>query len=251
MSAWRQGLAGASLLVLALSGCAGDEAPASAPAPPASDLAADDGCRTPDGGRTESWTVDGGAIMRALVVPAAAEAAAGTALVVSNANGATVCDWLPSLALWRPYGTLWLYDYILGGNGLDDIDAVVARARAGGAERVVLVGASRGGTLSLVAAAGLPAGEQPPVVALSPVPELSDGTAALDRSRAAGFPTLLVTAAQDEFEAAPASRALAAARPSVTTLQVVPGNPHGTDLLAGPTAAAATAAVERFLDARR
>jgi hypothetical protein len=63
------------------------------------------------------------------------------------------------------------------------------------------------------------------VVALSPEAVLADGKPVLDAIKGANFPTLIVTADADPYQAAPASQAFAAARPTVTQLVVVRARP--------------------------
>ncbi|MEP6648517.1 MAG: hypothetical protein ABJA74_01195 [Lapillicoccus sp.] len=72
-----------------------------------------------------------------------------------------------------------LYDHAISPTSVGDIAAI-----AEGAQRVILVGASKGAKASLVAAAGLPAEQVTAVVALSPEAALADGTPVLDKSRA-------------------------------------------------------------------
>ena len=89
------------------------------------------------------------------------------------------------------------------------------------------------------------------VVALSPEAALADGKPVLDAIKGATYPTLIVTADADPYQAAPASQALTAARPSVTQLVVVKGSAHGTALLTGDTAQQTSQAVSDFLAQHR
>lgn len=207
------------------------------------------GCDGAPGGRPVSWS-DAGGPEQALVYAPAGSAPTDTAVVVSNQSDQTRCSWAPYLGLLQTRGVVWLYDdneSRTDETGVEDVTAVTHQAVAAGAHRVILVGASKGAKASLVAAATL---SPPPlaVVALSPEANLADGTAVLDRVKAATFPTLVVVADDDPYQAAPASHALASSRPTVTTLVTVPGSAHGTALLTGPSAAAVSGALDEFLD---
>ena len=69
----------------------------------------------------------------------------------------------------------------------------------------------------------------------------------LGKIKKARYPTLIVTAKGDPYQAAPASRAYARGRPTVTTLVTVDGGAHGTAMLTGPTADRVRSAVSAFL----
>ncbi|WP_432824851.1 alpha/beta hydrolase [Dactylosporangium sp. CA-092794] len=128
-----------------------------------------------------------------------------------------------------------------------DVAAAAAFARAKGGRDVVLVGASRGGTASLVAAAGL---EPPPAAVISlSAPDRYAGENALPAVPKINAPVLYVAATGDSQYAASA-RALSDATPAANrTLTLVPGSLHGTALLtiAADGAAEAGRAVDDFL----
>lgn len=108
------------------------------------------------------------------------------------------------------------------GDRRPDLRAVVAQARADGARRVVLVGASMGGGLSLALAGELDADG---VVSLSSPAGAYDAAAAVGSLR--GTPLLFVAAAGDHPYVDDA-RAMAAA--AGVTPVVVDGDRHGTGM---------------------
>jgi len=115
-----------------------------------------------------------------------------------------------------------------------DVEAAVAFLRARGASRVALVGASMGGTASLVAASHL--GEAVAAVVALSAPVEIEGLAA-ERDVLAGVvaPTLLVAGERDGT-AAEAAEALGAGVAGPARVEILPGGEHGTELLRGELA---------------
>ncbi len=125
-----------------------------------------------------------------------------------------------------------------------DVRAAVAFARERGYERIVLVGASMGGTAAIVAAADTPVDG---VVALSaPVAMRSlDAAAVVAELR---MPLTLV-AAEGDLAAAESLRELAErAGLRGDEVLVTPGRAHGTDLLATPVGESVRAWLLDFLE---
>ncbi|WP_344407449.1 hypothetical protein, partial [Dactylosporangium fulvum] len=114
---------------------------------------------------------------------------------------------------------------------------------------VVLIGASRGGTAVLVAAAGL---TPPPtaVVGLSPAPKYA-GENALEAVPRLTAPVLYVAAAGDSGFPADAQAMYDATPGDKRKLAIVPGRLHGTAFvtIAAAGAQEAAAAVDAFLKA--
>ena len=139
-----------------------------------------------------------------------------------------------------------------GDRGPDDTDrdvrAAVAFARGRGYERIVLVGASMGGTAAIVAAAGTAAGSSlDGVVAISaPVAMRSlDAEAVVAEVRA----PLTLVAAEGDVSATESLHDLAdRAGLDGSQLLLVAGRAHGTDLLEAPEGSRVRAWVLAFLD---
>lgn len=124
-----------------------------------------------------------------------------------------------------------------------DVEAAVAHLSARhGAESVVLVGASMGGTASLVAASRI---EVAGVVSLSP-PARIDGLDALGAVGRVSEPKLFI-AANDDGSAAESAELLYRATLDPRELKIVPGSDHGTDLLTGDSSAEVVRLVEAFI----
>ena len=125
-----------------------------------------------------------------------------------------------------------------------DVRAAVAFARGRGYERIVLVGASMGGTAAIVAAADTPVDG---VVALSAPVEMRslDAEAVVAAVRA----PLTLVAAEGDLSAAESLRDLAE-RAGLRDDEVLltPGRAHGTDLLATPAGERVRAWVLGFLE---
>jgi pimeloyl-ACP methyl ester carboxylesterase len=180
-----------------------------------------------------------------------------TGLVVGHELGSDLCEWLPQAeALARQgYQVLALdfegYGDSTPGTGPDarlDVDVVAAAAqlRQRGADRIVLVGSSMGGTAVLSAATRirpLVAG----VVSLSGPATFQgiDAGAAVARLR---VPVLFVAAADDPGYVDDARAMYRKAKVADKRLLVAAGNAHGTLLLtAGSDAAKVRAVLDRFL----
>ena len=125
------------------------------------------------------------------------------------------------------------------GNLDRDVEAAVAEIQALGAERLVLIGASMGGTAGLIAAASEPvwpgfgegAGAAGVVTLSAPLAFRGlDARAALPDVR---VPVLLLAAEGDQ-SAVPDAQAMAAQLGGRSEVVVLSGDRHGTDLLSGP-----------------
>jgi pimeloyl-ACP methyl ester carboxylesterase len=161
-----------------------------------------------------------------------------TGLVLGHQLGSDLCEWLPQARAFarRGYRVL-VFDFAgfgdsrPGSDGRVDTDVVAATAelRRRGAERVVLVGSSMGGTAVLAAATRI----RPPVAGVVSLSGPSgfggvDAQAAMARLR---VPVLFVVAADDQHFTEQARVMYRAARVADKRLLVVPGGGHGTSML--------------------
>jgi esterase/lipase len=112
-----------------------------------------------------------------------------------------------------------------------------------GAASIVLIGASMGGTASLIAAVKVSVAG---VVTLSAPVEFKG----LDASKAVSAvtaPKLFIASQNDPSGAAAAAQTLFAAAADPRDIQIIPGDAHGTDILSGPKGAEVEHAILRFL----
>ncbi len=120
-----------------------------------------------------------------------------------------------------------------------DVAAAVQYVRESGAEEVVLVGASMGGTASLVAAGRLQTLSSIRIagVATFSAPAEFNGLSAIQATADLVIPMLIVAAENDS--AADAARQLDSLPGDNAELHLLPGSDHGTDLFLGDQAEAA------------
>jgi pimeloyl-ACP methyl ester carboxylesterase len=176
-------------------------------------------------------------------------------LVLGHQRGSDLCEWLPQARelAGRGYQVL-AFDFAGSGDSQpgsgevrvdSDVVAAAEQLRRRGADRVVLIGSSMGGTAVLSAATRI----RPPVagvVSLSGPASFQgvDAGAAVARLR---VPVLLVAGADDQPFADDARAMYRAAPVRDKRLLVVPGGGHGTSLLDfGEDAPKVQAAVWRF-----
>jgi len=159
-----------------------------------------------------------------------------TAVVLAHESGQDACDWAFYVPDLVGAGNLVLAVDLntVGDRRLDlDVAAAVAEVRARGAQRVVAVGASMGGTAA-VAAAGAPGSGIDAVASLSAPGSFLEADA-LAAAPAVTVPALFV-AAEDDGDAVEDARAMAdaaTASPSAEVI-VVAGAHHGTRMLPDP-----------------
>lgn len=178
-----------------------------------------------------------------------------TAVVLAHQNNASLCQWLPygqELAA-KGYQVL-AFDFVGFGSStrsaptyVEDVSTAAAEARKSGATKVVLMGASMGGTASISAAAAITPAVTA-VVALS-APTVFDG---VNAKKAAGNLTMpgLFTAGDADAGFAVSMREVEAVVPGeLGTLLVVASYEHGVRLLdpTGQSSAEVRAAVDAFL----
>lgn len=128
----------------------------------------------------------------------------------------------------------------------EDLAAAVSFMRLRGKERIFLVGASMGGTTSLVVAANENVAG---VVAIS-APAVFQGQNAVDAIVKVSAPTLLIAAEDDTAAIVSLEELLEVAGPSVDS-ETFLGPEHGTAMLEGDQADEVRARIIQFLDAVR
>jgi pimeloyl-ACP methyl ester carboxylesterase len=178
-----------------------------------------------------------------------------TGLVLGHQLRSDLCEWLPQARAFarRGYRVL-VFDFAgfgdsqPGPDGRVDTDVVAAAAqlRRRGADRIVLVGSSMGGTAVLSAATRI----RPPVAGVVSLSGPSgfggvDAEAAMARLR---VPVLFIVGADDQPYREQARLMYRAARARDKRLLVVPGRGHGTSMVEfGEDAPRVLAALRSFI----
>ena len=227
------------LIILTVGACAGrpPARPAASGGPPTTAPALD-GCV----GAAQGTLVDLGGGHLAAVLGGGA-----TGVVLSNQSDGNLCDWLPfGTKLVSSGFRVLLYDYGATADPQGDVALAAAKLRSFGSAAVVLMGASEGAKASLVAATTM---RPPPLAVVSLSAERTlRGTDVLPAAAKLATPVLFVTARGDSLVGDATQRLYqAAGRASVRRLETVPGDAHGTDLLAGAAGAKLQGDVLGFL----
>lgn len=165
-------------------------------------------------------------------LPAVLVGAGTTTFVLSNESDENLCSWLPFAHTLTSHGySALLYDYLDPTDLPADAHAGVLAARAAGARRLILMGASVGARASIRAARS----RRPPVAAVISLSAertvRSDPTDLIGPARRVTTPALLISARQDPYvigATMPLLRALGSRRKHAL---IVPGFDHGTALL--------------------
>jgi pimeloyl-ACP methyl ester carboxylesterase len=248
-------------VTVVLAGCGGDPAtPATAPANPAATTGSqqqaapsptDRRCADPDLNDKQVAFPGTGGFLTGLLL-----GTGRTVLVLAPQASADACSWLSWARQEAAAGYRVLaLDFAgegrsqrgTGGKASADVLSAVAYARTLSVERVVLVGASRGGTAVLVAAAAA----DPPVTAVVSLsaPDTYAGENAAAAAPLITVPVLYVAATGESAFAAAAQTMYDATTDPRRRIALVPGSLHGTSLLTitAPGAPEATKAVTDFL----
>lgn len=175
----------------------------------------------------------------------------GTGIVLANEIQKDACSWQPyaKQLAGRGYRVL-AFDfnsdrrsgYVQGSTDNDDVAAAVGLLRQRGAQKVVLLGASRGGTAVLVAATKI----QPPVagvISLSGPASISGMDASLAVPRLT-VPVLYIVSDLDRSFAADAHTLYDATPPGSARLVVLDGVGHGVQFPLGEAASSVHAMTE-------
>jgi pimeloyl-ACP methyl ester carboxylesterase len=177
-------------------------------------------------------------------------------VVLGHQLGSDLCEWLPYARKLSADGYRVLA-YSFRGYGsseapeatrtrLDrDVIAAVAEIRRRGARTVVAVGASMGGTASLVAAQSI----RPRLAAVISLsgPALFGTLDAEPAVRSSRLPALFIAGAEDYAFVADAERLAKTSRAPGKRLLIVSGAFHGVSLFDGPSARKVDAAIRAFL----
>jgi pimeloyl-ACP methyl ester carboxylesterase len=114
----------------------------------------------------------------------------------------------------------------------EDVLGAIAFVRSQGANRVMLVGASMGGTASLIAAAQ-PGADVAAVITLSAPVSIEGLTVGADVLAQVTAAKLFIAGLGDPSGAATSAQQLYDASPPPKRIEIRPSNDHGTDLLTG------------------
>jgi dienelactone hydrolase len=236
----------AGALLVAIAGCAADSAPPPATGPSTAvvpTLTASPGatlppvgvnCR-PDATKGRTLRLTNGA---GLSIAAVDLGTGSSAVVLAHQSDGSLCEWLPygeSLAA-KGFRVL-AFDFAGSGSSsmpkqktyVDDLRTAVTYLRGQGVTRVVIMGASMGATMSVVAAAAI----IPPVdgvIALSS-PLSFDGVNAEKAAPSLKTPSLYIASETDGDYASYAKSIESATPVEFRELVIVPGAQHGIRLL--------------------
>jgi pimeloyl-ACP methyl ester carboxylesterase len=253
-------LAMAAVLVLALGACTRDPAPGPGPSASPGSTVTPIPTLPPVGVDCPELSLQGLKLHLQNVADnqiAALDFGAGPlGVVLAHQSDANMCQWLPYALLLADEGyRVLVFDFAgFGGSQptddptyIDDIRTAVDYLRTHGTERVVVIGASMGATMSVVAAAGIVPALQG-VIAVSPQRNF-DG---FDAERAASqlqVPALYVAGDDDGDYEVYATELNEATPASLRGLLIVDAPEHGVELVGAPTGpgAAVRAAIAAFL----
>ncbi|MGH7687964.1 MAG: alpha/beta hydrolase [Candidatus Dormibacteria bacterium] len=165
-------------------------------------------------------------------------------MVLAHEYMANMCGWVAYAQHLRDRGYRALA-FDSRSHVSDEVSAAAAVLRHDGATRIVLMGASMGGTASLVAAASASADVSAVAALSAPASFMGlDGTGAV---RQLTIPVLFM-AAQDNGEFPGDARTMYAACPSAhKQLQIISGGDHGTAMLRGSQASQALSLLDGFI----
>jgi pimeloyl-ACP methyl ester carboxylesterase len=151
-----------------------------------------------------------------------------TGIVFSNMSSGDLCSWLPTgLVYARQRYRVALYDYSGGQDADADLRDVAAELRRRGATRIALVGASMGGTTSMVAAEAVHA----VAVFVLSAPDVFDGLDALGAAAHVTAPSWFGVGEDDTQFVQSAKDLYAHSAARRKTLKILPSGAHGTELL--------------------
>jgi pimeloyl-ACP methyl ester carboxylesterase len=242
------------LISALLAACGGSDTSDSAPTSPASTSAETVGGETSTTGEDELLY---GCIEPGTAKPLSIESAGATldaavfgegrlGIVLAHEIGGSLCNWAsiaPELGE-QGYQVL-IYDFGEPATVARDMRAATKEIRELGAKKIILGGASLGGTVALMMAPR----ERNVVGAFSlSAPDVYGNTEGLPAVRRFRAPVLFVAAEDDGDFADDARWLYRAAASRDKELLIVPGSEHGTALYGGPAAERVRDAVDGFLE---
>jgi pimeloyl-ACP methyl ester carboxylesterase len=180
-----------------------------------------------EGAEAVTFTTGGGAKVNAALL---GDGEVG--VVLGHQLRSDFCSWVPFAKKLAERNMRALAINFASASPDEDMVAGAAELRRRGAERIILVGASMGGTAALVAAAKI---DVAAVAALS-APRLFSGLDALPSVRRLGIRALFLVGGQDVPFARDARQLHRATKSRDKDLVVTAGYEHGTDLLRDPQA---------------
>ena len=215
-------------LLVASVGCGGgdEEAGPTASVPGATSTTTATACGEEDAEAVTLTTEDGAELTAALV----GDGEVG--VVLGHQLRSDMCSWVPFAQQLAERNMRALAINFVSASIDDDMASGARELQRRGAERIMLVGASMGGTAALVAAREI---DVAGVAALSAPQEFS-GLDALPSVRGLEIPALFLVGRQDESFARDARRLFRATSSPDKALVVTTGSEHGTDLLRDPEA---------------
>jgi pimeloyl-ACP methyl ester carboxylesterase len=242
------------LVVMLLAACGGSDRSDSAPTSPASTSAETVGGGTSTTGEKELLY---GCIEPGTAKPLSIESAGATldaavfgegrvGIVLAHEIGGSLCNWASIAPEFAEEGyQVLIYDFGEPATVARDMHAATKKIRELGAKKIILGGASLGGTVALMMAAR----ERNVVGAFSlSAPAVYGNTEGLPAVRRFRAPVLFVAAEDDSNFADDARRLHRAAASRDKELLIVPGSEHGTALYGGPAADRVRAAVDGLLE---
>jgi pimeloyl-ACP methyl ester carboxylesterase len=242
------------LVVMLLAACGGSDTSDSAATSPASTSAETAGGETSTTGEDELLY---GCIEPGTARPLSIESAGATldaavfgegpvGIVLAHERGGSLCNWASIAPEFANEGyRVLIFDFGEPATVARDMRAATRKIRELGAMKIVLGGASLGGTVALMMAPR----ERNVVGAFSlSAPDVYGNVEGLPAVRRFRAPVLFV-AAEDDGDFADDARLLyRAAASRDKELLIVPGSEHGTALYGGPAAERVRAAVDGFLE---
>jgi pimeloyl-ACP methyl ester carboxylesterase len=166
-------------------------------------------------------------------------------IVLAHESDGSLCNWASAAPELADQGyRVLIFDFGQPATAASDMVAATERIRDLGAKKVILGGASLGGTVALMAAARTH--EVVGAFSLS-APAVYGNAEALPAVRRFRAPVLFVAAAEDSHFADDARRLYRAAASREKKLLIVPGSEHGTDLYGSPAAERVGRAVDGLL----
>jgi pimeloyl-ACP methyl ester carboxylesterase len=167
-------------------------------------------------------------------------------IVLAHESDGSLCNWASIAPTFADDGyRVLIFDFGEPATVAQDMLAATKKIRELGAKKIVLGGASLGGTVALMTAAR----ERNVVGAFSlSAPAVYGNAEGLPAVRRFGAPVLFAAAEEDANFAGDARRLYRASASADRELLVVPGSEHGTALYGGPAAEQVRDAVERLLE---